>query len=110
MPQYSATDDSKDSADDLYGEGGGGDEKSIDDQEKEEMMHTALVPIKVLQDSPDEEVKEGDEIVIKVKAVHGEEAEIMYAPKKKEGGEKGSMDHGDMKESADKEIDGMDNY
>lgn len=89
---------------DLYGESDP-QEKSVDQEEKESMMHTALVPVRVLQDSPDEEVKEGDEIVVKVMKVHGEEAEIQYAPKKKEGGGEGDMYDSGM---ADKEIDSMD--
>ena len=51
------------------------------------MCDTALVSTKIL--SPEgEPVKEGDEIMVKVVSVHGDQAIIKYAPKE-EGGEEG---------------------
>ncbi len=52
---------------------------SVDEQES--MNPTALVDLKVLtgkHGSP----KEGDEIVVKVVKVHGDQAEVEYAPEK----------------------------
>jgi len=89
--------------DSLYGESepkGKGPPKSIDQEEQEDTAQTALVPMKVASPGG-EPVKPGDEIVMKVVAVHDDEVEMAYAPKKKEGmHEEGP--------SADEEIDSMD--
>lgn len=73
--------------------------ESVDQEEREQMATTAIVPLKLL--SPEgEPLKKGDEIVVKVQEVYDDEAEIAYAPKKGGGG---------GEKSADEEIDGMDN-
>lgn len=84
--------------DSLYGDGKP-EPKSVDDENKEDMEHTAVVPLKVLQSHDGEPVKEGDEIVVQVVAVHGDEAEVKYAPKKE------TMSEG---EDTDKEIESLD--
>ena len=60
-----------------------GDKGSVDQQNA--MSDTALVPTKVL--SPEgKPLNPGDEIVLRVVRVHGEDAEVEYAPKEgKEG-------------------------
>lgn len=59
--------------------------ESIDQEQAEEMETSAVVPVKLLQGGRSEPLKEGDEVMVKVKAVHGEEATIIYAPPEKEG-------------------------
>ena len=62
---------------------------SVDEQNK--MDDTALVPTKIL--SPEgEPLNEGDEIVVQVVSIHGEDAIIKYAPKK--GGTEEPSDEG----------------
>lgn len=63
---------------------------------------TALVPVKLLQGPGGEPVKEGDEIVVRVVALHDDEAEVEYAPK--EGGKSEESE-----ESPEKELEEMDN-
>jgi hypothetical protein len=66
--------------DDLYGEGGEmpkGEKESVD--EKSAMMAKTLVPLKVLQKDDQDKVEVGDERVVKVVAIHGDEAEVVYA-------------------------------
>ena len=66
--------------DDLYGEGGEmpkGEKESVD--EKSAMMAKTLVPLKVLQKDDNDKVEVGDERVVKVVAIHGDEAEVVYA-------------------------------
>lgn len=67
------------------------------DQEEAMDDHTALVPMKVLQGSNPEPIKEGDEIVLKAVKVYGDEVEVAYSKTKpgEIGGEK----------SPDQEID-----
>lgn len=87
--------------DSLYSEKGESKDQpeSIDREEEEEMQSKALVPLKVLQAGPDDEVKVGDERVLKVVAVHDTQAEVVYSKTPpgeigKEGGdEQGSMDN-----------------
>ena len=56
-------------------------EDKISVDQENAMSDTALVPTKVL--SPEgEPVNPGDEIVLRVVRVHGEDAEVEYAPKK----------------------------
>lgn len=102
-----------DEMDGLYS---GGDDKgappaSIDQEEQNEMQETALVPVKLLDPHDGKGIKVGDEIVVRVKALHGDEAEIAYATGKggegDEGGE-GKKDGDEM--SSDEEIDSLDNY
>lgn len=63
---------------------------------------TAIVPMKVLMGKDGREPKEGDEIVLKVVALHGEEAEVAYAPEKSETKTRGGMN------SSDEELDALD--
>jgi exosome complex RNA-binding protein Csl4 len=91
----------------LYG-GGDMDEskspkgKESMDEEEAENMHTAIVPMKVLQGKHPDAPKEGDEVVLKVVKVYGDEAEVEYSETKPSeiGGEK--------EESGEHEIDRMD--
>ena len=74
------------------GEGAASDTPSVD--EENQMSDTSLVSTKML--SPEgEPVKEGDEIMVKVVSVHGDQAIIKCVPKE-EGGEEGppSADEG----------------
>lgn len=104
-----------DEMDGLYGDGEdkGAPPASIDQQEQEQMQETALVPIKLLDPHDGKGIKVGDEIVVRVKALHGDEAEVEYAPKEeggKEGGEGKGGAPGDEGESSDDEIDRLDTY
>lgn len=58
--------------------------KSVD--EEEQMDPEALVNLKVLTGKHGPP-KEGDEIVVKVVSIHGDQAVIQYAPEKPEGSE-----------------------
>ena len=69
------------------------------------MNHMALVPMNVLQASPSDKVKVGEERVVKVMAIHGDECEIMYAPKKEGDGD--DMEGDEYGMDADSEIDHM---
>lgn len=71
------------------------------DQEEAQNDATALVPMKILQGKHPDPVKEGDEVVLKVVAVHGDEAEVAYSETKP-----GSIGEGEGK-SANEEIDEM---
>lgn len=55
--------------------------ESIDQEEAEQMETSAVVPVKLLQGEGGEPVKVGDEIVVKVQALNGDQATIIYAPK-----------------------------
>jgi hypothetical protein len=75
---------------------GEGDEPAVDAKpsvdEQNQMDDSALVPTKVL--SPDgEPIKEGDEIVVQVVSVHGDQAIVKYAPKK--GGDEAPSGEGE---------------
>lgn len=78
---------------------------SVDDQEREEMNETAAVPLKVLQGKHPDAPKVGDEIVVKVKQISGDQAIIEYSETpaseigKEEGGEGGDY------QSADDELE-----
>lgn len=66
------------------------DEGSKESEKSEVQPHSELVSKKLMGG---QEVKPGDEIVVQVVAVHGDEVEVKYAPHK-EGGqeESGEMD------------------
>ena len=104
MPMKPMMDDPE--TDSLYasGEPGGGKPKEGSDetidQEEAENDATAIVPMKILQGKHPEPVKEGDEVVLKIVAVHGDEAEVAYSETK--AGEIGGGD-----KSADSELDEM---
>ena len=78
--------------DSLYAEGGKKEEagESIDQEEREQMQASSTLPIRVLQKDSSDEVKVGDERVVRVTAVHGEEATVVYATD-----EKGDKDEGE---------------
>lgn len=72
--------------DSLYG-GAEGSEKeeaseTTDQEKEEETANTAVVPVKVLMGSTTEPLKEGEEVVVKVVKVYGDEAEIAYSTTK----------------------------
>lgn len=74
--------------------------KSVDDEEKEDMDPQEVVSLKVLTGKHGPP-KEGDEIVVKVVSIHGDQAVIKYAPEKggeEEGEDHKEMDHDDMEE------------
>lgn len=75
--------------DSLYGEDKtpdkpdkGNKPESVDEQEA--MDPTVLVDLKVLTGKDGVKPKVGEERVVKIVAIHGEEAEIKYAPEKPE--------------------------
>ena len=72
------------------------------DEETASTENTALVPNKVLMAPGGEMPKEGDEIVLQVVKVYGDEAEVRYAPAKKTSPDEGPMS------GAEGEIDAMD--
>lgn len=90
--------------DSLYasGEPTGGEPKKPEtpEEDKDETENTALVPMKVLQGAHPDPVKEGDEVVLKVVKVYGDEAEVAYS--ETPPGEIGKS------EDADAELDAMD--
>ena len=115
MPQYGMTANpgpapGDEEMDSLYNEEGGkGEEKeSVDQEEQEQMQHTGMLPLKVLQAGPDDEVKVGEERVVKVVAVHDTQAEVEYSktPPSKIPAEGGKEEGGDD-EGYGKELDQM---
>ncbi len=70
--------------DSLYGESSKsspkGPVKSIDEEEEEHP--TALLDLKILTGKDGVKPKVGEERVVKITAIHGDEAEVMYAPEK----------------------------
>jgi hypothetical protein len=65
------------------------DEGSDESAKSEVQPHTELVSKKLMGDH---EVKPGDEIVVQVVAIHGDEVEVKYAPAEKDGDKSGGMD------------------
>lgn len=89
--------------------------ESVDQEEQEAMAHKAVVPQAVLKSGPEDTLKVGDERVVKVVALNGdEEATVIYAPAKKGEEEEGKSPEqegmGGEEMSADEEIDSMDKY
>ena len=66
-------------------------ESTTTDEETAESENTAILPNKVLMAPGGEMPKEGDEIVLQVVKVYGDEAEVRYAPKKPTGPDEGPM-------------------
>lgn len=102
-----------DDMDSLY-QGGDSDEGSpqeekgetVDQENEEQMSKTAVVPLSVLMGKHTEPLKEGDEVVLKVKAIHGDEAEVEYSETPPGEIGKGESEQGEgMEESADDELD-----
>jgi hypothetical protein len=52
--------------------------KSIDEQEAQDMAKTALVPLDCLKRKDGSIPAEGEEIMVKVEKIHGNEAELSY--------------------------------
>lgn len=59
-----------------------GNTESVDQENREEMDHQASVPVKVLMGKHTEPLKEGDEVVVKIDKVDGENALISYSETK----------------------------
>lgn len=99
-------DEAGDGMDSLYGEGDetpAAPENQKPESKEEEAAEgeTAIVPMKLLQGSHPEPIKEGEEIVVKAVKVYGDEVEIAYSNAKPGsiGGEK----------TPEQEIDELDN-
>ena len=81
--------------------------ESIDQEEAEEMSEKAIIPMKVAMGKHTEPVHEGDEIVLKVTGVHGDQVEVQYS--ETPPGDIGEGEGAPGEEmSADDEIDGLD--
>lgn len=102
--------DSGDAMDDLYrGTEGGDKPETIDQENEEEMADQTTVPLKILSPHGDP-VHEGDEVVVKVTGVHGDQATIMYAPHKageEDEGGKGEKEPSGEEMSPDEELEQM---
>jgi len=101
----------EESMDELYqgSEGGESDQgaKTVDQEEQEEMADKAIIPMKVAQGKHPDPVKEGDEIVLKVVGVHGDQVEVEYS--ETPPGDIGEGENPPGAEmSPEDEIDGMD--
>lgn len=99
------TDDGMDSLYSQDMEKSGAPHESVDQEEAEAMQDTAVVPMKLLMGKHTEPLKVGDEVVVKVKDIHGDEASIVYSETKPGEIGKGGEAGGEM--SADDEIDQM---
>lgn len=77
--------------------------KSVDEETQEEAG--TIVPVSVLTTPGGPPPKVGDEIVVKVAALHGDEAEIIYAPAKAGGESKPGTPAPEM--GASEELDQM---
>lgn len=82
--------------------GKGPEAKESIDQEEQEQTETTVVPLKILTGKDGIPPKEGEERVVKVVKIYGDEASIMYAPEKKE-----SEAGGAGEKTADDELDEM---
>lgn len=74
----------EDEMDSMYGKSPAAADKpkTVDEQEAEEMTKKAVVPLKVLMGEGGEPLKEGDEVVIKITGINGQDAEIEYSKTK----------------------------
>lgn len=79
--------------------------ETIDEEEREQMNMTATVPLKVLQGKHPDAPKPGDEIVVKVKEINGDQAIIEYS--ETPASDIGEGEGGDY-ETADEELDALD--
>jgi hypothetical protein len=97
-----------DSMDELYS-GSHGEKKTpktVDEQEKEELGDTAIVPVKILTGGSDKPLETGDEVVLKVKEINGDQAVVYYSKTPpSEIGKEGPPTGDEM--SADDELDNM---
>jgi hypothetical protein len=92
-----------DGMDELYA-GSKSPPESVDQEEAEQMETTATVPMKLLMGKHTEALKVGDEVVVKVTGIHGDEAMIAYSETKPGEIGKGE-ENGEM--SPDDELDQM---
>lgn len=86
MPEKMMMGDDEAAMDTLYGgspagEGAPETGETVDQEEQEE-TNTAIVPLKVLTGPSTEPLKKGDEVVLKVVEVYGDEAEVAYSTTK----------------------------
>ena len=105
MPSASEDMDSLYKGGDAEESGPGEQAETVDQENAEEMTKKAVVPMSVLMGKHTEPLKVGDEVVLKVTGIHGEEAEVEYSEtppgeigKGEAGGEGGE-------ESANDELD-----
>jgi hypothetical protein len=91
--------------DSLYEGESKGAPESVDQEEAESMEATAVVPMKLLQGKSAEPLKVGDEVVVKVTELHGDEASIAYSQTKPS--EIGKGEAGGEEQSPDDEIDSL---
>jgi hypothetical protein len=70
--------------------------------EEESEPARGLLPKSILAGK---DFKPGDEIVLKIDAIHDDEVEVSYAPEKKSGGDQKS--YGEASEGSDSEMGGM---
>lgn len=97
-----------DEMDETYGNSpapAGDKTKSVDEQEAQEMSQKAVIPLKVLMGNSTEPLKEGDEVVVKVTGIHGQEVEIEYS--KTKPGEIGEEPEATEEMSPEAELDEM---
>lgn len=86
--------------------------ETVDEEEQEQMERKAVVPVKVLMGNHTEPIKAGDEVVLKVTDVNGDQATVVYSETKPEDidEEEGEGDGDEDKEmSPDDELESMDN-
>ena len=82
--------------------------ETIDEEEREQMNMTATVPLKVLQGKHPDAPKAGDEIVVKVKEINGDQAIIEYSETPPGEIGEGEGYEGGEYETADEELDALD--
>lgn len=56
-----------------------GTPETVDQENAEEMEHQAVIPLKVLMGKHTEPLKEGDEVVLKVDKINGDQATVSYS-------------------------------
>jgi hypothetical protein len=83
-----------------------GENKSVDEEAREESANTDVIKTSVLQSGPDDKVAEGDERVVKVLEVYGDTCKVMYAPKE----ERDPSMHEQSPDDELEEMDKPDNY
>ena len=96
--------------DELYGGGEGEDTqgaKTIDQETEDEMGDEAVAPLKVLMGKHTDPLKVGDEVVVKITGIHGDQATFTYSETPPgEIGKEGESAEEEM--SPDEELDSMD--
>lgn len=64
---------------DMEEKGPGEQTETVDQENEEQMSKKAVVPMSVLMGKSTEPLKVGDEVVLKVTGIHGDEAEVEYS-------------------------------